>query len=114
MLKATRSHQEFQALASVWYADLFKVAKIVGYRYSPTKGTPARDPVDMFRSLLLMELLHERSIDTWVNTMRSTPIFSILSVFLPNEIPGVGTFYDFIQRLWLASSAPLSSKLNPA
>lgn len=137
LLKATRSHQEFQTfvkeqlqthylqhglsdavllnhkiLASAWYADLFKVAEIVGCRYSKTKGSPARDPVDMFRSLLLMELLHERSIDAWVNKMRSTPFFSILSGFLPNDIPGVATFYDFIKRLWLASSAHISNKLR--
>jgi len=66
----------------------------------------------MFRSLLLMEMLHERSIDNWVKTMRTTPIFAILSGFTSSDIPGVGTFYDFINRLWLASSAHLSSKVR--
>ena len=137
LLRTTRSHQEFQdfvkehlqtrylkfglsdtvllnhkVLASVWHADLSRVAQIVRYRYSKAKGTPARDPVDMSRSLLLMELLRERSIDSWVHKMRYTPIFAILSGFLPNDVPGVGTFYDFIKRLWLASSAHLSSKLR--
>jgi len=137
LLMPTRSHQEFQdfvkehlqtrylkfghsdavllnhkVLASVWHADLSKVAQIVGYRYSKAKGSPARDPVDMFRSLLVMELLRERSIDSWVHKMRYTPIFAIFSGFLPNDVPGVGTFYDFIKRIWLASSAHLSSKLR--
>jgi len=137
LLKLARSHQEFQnfvkeqlqfhylkhgfsklillhhkALASVWFSDLSKVSEIVNHRYSVHRGTPARNPVDMFRSLLLMEILHERSIDTWVKTMRTTPVFAILSGFAPNNIPGVGTFYDFIRRLWLGSSAHLSSKVR--
>ena len=129
MLKPTRSHEEFKnflkkqlqihylkhgfskaillqqkVLSTVWFADLSKVSEIVHYRYSLNRGTPARCPVDMFRSLLLMEILHERSIDNWVKTMRTTPIFAILSGFTLGDIPGVGTFYDFISRLWLASS----------
>lgn len=137
MLKPTRSHQQFQdflkeqlqfhylkhglsdpvlrnhkALASVWCCDLSKVTAIVADRYSNSFGPAARDPADMFRSLLLMEILHERSIDTWVNTMRSTPVFAILSGFLPEDVPGVGTFYDFIRRLWLSSSAHLANKIH--
>jgi hypothetical protein len=49
-----------KALAFVWSADLSKVADIVGYRYSSNKGTPARNPIDMFRSLLLMERFSSR------------------------------------------------------
>lgn len=137
LLKLARSHKQFQdfvkqqlqlhylkvgltnpvwvnekALAFVWSTDLSKVAEIVGYRYSSNKGTPARDPSDMFRSLLLMEFLRERSIDAWVNKMRSAPIFAILSGFLPDDVPGVGTFYDFINRLWLASSSHLARKVR--
>lgn len=137
MLKPARSHKQFQdfvkqqlqfhclhstlaqsvfanekALAFVWSADLSKVVDIVGCRYSPNNGTPARDPGDMFRSLLLMEFLRERSIDAWVNSMRSAPIFAILSGFLPDDVPGVGTFYDFINRLWLSSSAHLARKVR--
>lgn len=137
LLKASPSHQEFQNfvkeqlqlhylrnglfnvvllnekfLARVWCTDLSKVADIVGWRYSPNKGAPARDPVAMFRSLLLMEFVRERSLDTWVSTMRSEDFFAILSGFLPGDVPGVGTFYDFIKRLWLSTSAHLSSKVR--
>jgi|GEM_PF-2587209 len=44
--------------------------------------------------------------------MRTSPIFAILSSFTPSNVPGVGTFYDFISRLWLGSSAHLSSKVR--
>lgn len=44
--------------------------------------------------------------------MRTSPIFTILSGFIRNDIRGVDTFYDFISRLWLASSAHLSRKVR--
>ena len=116
MLKSSRSHQEFQQfvveqlkvhyflpgltptvllhqreLASVWVTDLSKVATILNNSYSPNKGAPSRDPVDLFRSLLLMELTQERSIDDWVNNLKAFPIWAILSGFHPNDVPGVGT-----------------------
>ena len=101
-----------RSLAFVWSADLSRVAYIVGHRYSSNKGAPARNPCDMFRSLMLMESLHERSIDSWVNKMRYAPIFAILSGFSPDDVPGVGTFYDFINRLWLSSSSHLARKVR--
>ena len=33
----------------------------------------------------------------------TAPYYAILSGFEPGDIPGVGTFYDFFQRLWDAS-----------
>ena len=76
MLRTSRSHQDFQEfvaeqlkihyswlgrtntlllhhreLASVWITDLSKAATILGDRYSPARGAPARDPADLFRSL---------------------------------------------------------------
>jgi hypothetical protein len=137
MLRTIRSHQDYQdfvaeqlkihycqqgqtnavilhhrELASLWITDLSKVANILGDRYSHGRGAPARNPVDLFRSLLLMELVHERSIDAWVKKMNSFPLWAVLSGFLPDNVPGVGTFYDFLKRLWAASSAHLSSKVR--
>lgn len=137
MLKSSRSHQEFQQFvveqlkihyflsgttqtvllhqrefARVWVTDLSKVATNLNDSYSPNKGAPSRDPVDIFRSLLLMELTQERTIDDWVNNLKAFPIWAILSGFHPNDVPGVGTFYDFLKRLWLATSAYISSKVR--
>jgi len=39
-----------------------------------------------------------------------TPYYAILSGFEPGDIPGVGTFYDFYQRLWTASGNNLKPK----
>ena len=135
LLKSTRSHQDFQnfiieqlgihyfqtnldgtvllfhqELAKVWITDLSQVYKILAPQYSSNKGAPPRDPVDMFRSILLMELTHVESVDDWVKTLKATPLWAIYSGFTPDDIPGVGTFYDFMGRLWLAESPHLSSK----
>jgi len=101
-------HQE---LAKVWITDLTPVYHILAQRYSK-RGSSARDPVDLFRSLLLMELTHAKSVDDWVKTMRAHPIWAIYSGFLPDDVPGVGTFYDFQSRLWLADTPHLSSKVR--
>jgi hypothetical protein len=39
------------------------------------------------------------SIDTWVAQMRAEPFYAIHSGFALTQVPGVGTFYDFIDRL---------------
>jgi hypothetical protein len=41
-----------------------------------------------------------RSISKWVEALRSFPLVTILGVFTPDNTPDVGTFYDFIDRLW--------------
>lgn len=40
------------------------------------------------------------SITQWVNELYKVPLYAILSGFEPNDVPGVGTFYDFFERLW--------------
>lgn len=136
VLRPSRSHQDFQQfvaeqlrihyfakdlqgtvllyhleLAKVWVTDLTPVYQILAQRYSK-RGSSARDPVDLFRSLLLMELTHSNSIDDWVKSMRAYPIWAIYSGFSPDDFPGVGTFYDFQNRLWLADVPHLSSKVR--
>jgi len=123
VLRPSRSHQEFQRFiieqlevhyfkdgqqgtvllyqldAKIWISDLSSIGDILAHRYSK-RGSSARDPVDLFRSLLLLELTHFKSVDEWVKTMRAFPIWAIYSGFSPYDIPGVGTFYDFMNRLW--------------
>lgn len=80
--------------------DLSNLQPILKSLYS-SNGAPAKDPCLMFRSLILMTLNHETSIDKWHEQMRSFPIWSLLSGFSPLDIPGASTFRDFISRLWL-------------
>ncbi|MEW6624647.1 MAG: hypothetical protein AB1420_16235 [Bacillota bacterium] len=79
----------------------------------------------MFRSLILMTLKGETSISNWVDTLRAEPFYAILSGFLPacfsttkvdgifaDPIPGVGTFYDFMDRLIRKDRILYKSKLR--
>lgn len=75
------------------------------------RGTPPRDPLQMFRSLLCMTLAGETlGFTKWVGKLRSQPLFAILSGF-EQRTPGVGTFYDFAARLY---PEPTDSIVRPA
>ena len=55
----------------------------------------------MLRSYLLFLLTSPTiGITKWVDQLYRVPLYAILSGFEPGNIPGVGTFYDFFQRLW--------------
>lgn len=62
-------------------------------------GRPAWDPVSMLRSYLAMMLCGQTSVDDWVAQMRDESFYALISGFEPSHIPGVGTFYDFQDRL---------------
>lgn len=71
----------------------------------PTYNNPHHiptDPVPLLRSLLLMTMVKETSITAWVEKLKDSKVYAILSGFDPDDTPGVGTFYDFIDRLSLA------------
>jgi transposase len=88
--------------------DLSPVRDILKNQYSHL-GTPAKAPEDMLRSLLTMTKCGFISIDQWVKAMRSFPFFAVISGFKPDNTPGVGTFYDFFDRLWMQDK----NKSNP-
>lgn len=57
----------------------------------------------MLRSYLIFLMTNsEKGLTEWINIMKRTPIYAILSGFSPQSVPGVGTFYDFFRRLWPA------------
>jgi hypothetical protein len=97
--KEIRSIVRFMSyIASFFLLDLeyLRVLLEPTYKHSNNK---ARDPVPLLRSLLLMTLLRETSITQWVQKLKDNKMFAILSGFEPDDVPGVGTFYDFIDRL---------------
>ena len=101
-----RIYNEFKSL------DLSMVDVILRDKYS-VFGPPPRQPSCMFRSLLLMVKCKITSITVWVQTMHITPMYAILSGFDPDAIPGVGTFYDFISRLWDFPTDNYSKQVKP-
>ena len=54
----------------------------------------------MLHSMLLALKFKITSVTAWIKSLQVTPIYAIVSGFDPNDVPGVGTFYDFMGRLW--------------
>lgn len=78
------------------------------------KGPQPRDPASMLRSyLLFLMTCPEIGITKWVDRMYSIPFYAILSGFEPGDIPGVGTFYDFVDRFWAAEENNIKPKKKP-
>lgn len=105
--------QDFFADLIFWITpiDLSNTVTLMKHRYSSkTKGARPHDPADLLRSILLMHKLRITSVDGWVRQLRTIPVYAILSGFAPGRVPGVGTFYDFFKRLWLATSAHLTGR----
>ena len=136
MIKNVASHQDYQAFVKeylsvlylargqlevlllykdvflkLWLTDLSPALPHLTGLYAAS-GRPARDPVALFRSLLLMRLLNVSSTDLWVKQLRSFPLWAILSGFPPDDVPGVGTFYDFAARLWPGDSPHVNLKVR--
>jgi hypothetical protein len=79
--------------------NLDPARKILESVYSPVHRRPARDCVCMLRFLLLMTLFKVASITQWIKQVRSVPFLAVLAGFVPGDIPGVGTCYDFMRRI---------------
>lgn len=94
-------------------SDLSYTAAFLRDSYAD-KGPAPRDPASMLRSYLLFLLVRpEIGITAWVDEMYRVPLYSILSGFEPGDIPGVGTFYDFLARFWASEVKNLKPKNKP-
>jgi len=92
--------------------DLSNVDRILQNSYA-ARGPAPRQPSCMFRSLLLMVETNCPSIPQWVSTLHASPYYALLSGFSPDDLPGVGTFYDFLDRLWNLSTPNFSPHEKP-
>lgn len=92
--------QTWDIIVKFWYLDLCETDTIMQEFY-PLTGKPAtRFPSCLLRSYLLSIVLGVTSITQWCRLLKITPLYAILSGFSVNDTPGVGTFYDFFNRLW--------------
>ena len=76
-------------------------------------GPAPRLPSDMYRSYLLSIEFKITSLTEWASALKRTPLYAILSGFLVGDVPGTGTFYDFLDRIWLSDSNNLFNPLHP-
>jgi hypothetical protein len=67
----------------------------------------------MLRSCLAMMFCGVTSFTVWVQMMRDDPFYALISGFHPGDVPGVGTFYDFQDRLLQRPSQPRTIRRRP-
>ena len=67
----------------------------------------------MRRSYLLSIEFKVSSITEWAAHLKINPLFAILSGFQVGDTPGVGTFYDFLKRLWDSDESHMSPHIHP-
>ena len=105
----TLSKQTWQAIVQFWNLDLSQTDAILADTYSKYGPAP-RTPSCMLRSYLLSLKLKFTSITAWVCELKTNPLYAILSGFTPGDVPGVGTFYVFLSRIWKSDSNNFSPK----
>jgi hypothetical protein len=82
-----------------WNLDLSFTNEFMKDKYSKF-GPKPRVPSCMQRSYLLSIAFKVTSITDWVAQLKLNPLYAFLSGFEFGDTPGVGTFYDFFNRLW--------------
>jgi Transposase DDE domain len=93
-------HKDWPLIAKFWMTDFSPITTLLRDDYSD-RGPDAKDPASIFRCYLIYLMTHpEKGLTEWVNIMKRTPLYAILSGFNFEDLPGVGTFYDFFKRLW--------------
>lgn len=81
-----------------WNLDLSYTDELLADKYSKFGPAP-RTPSYMQRSYLLSIDFKVSSLTQWAAQLKINPLYAILSGFEFGNTPGVGTFYDFLNRL---------------
>lgn len=95
-----------------WHLDLSYTDVSLRNKYS-VFGPKPRTPSCMQRSYLLSLDFKVTSLTDWAAQLKINPLYAILSGFPFGDTPGVGTFYDFLDRLWDSDSDHLSPHEHP-
>ena len=103
-------NKDWPLVLKLWHTDLSHITTLLHDVYSD-RGPEPRDPASLLRSFLIFLMTNpEKGVTEWINVMHRTPLYALLSGFTPDNIPGVGTFYDFFERLWPAVDKNLKPK----
>jgi hypothetical protein len=95
-----RVEQYSQALSKLYILDLDSINSLFEPLFSNT-GKPSNQQPEIFRSFVLMSELKVHSIPKWVDKLNAEDILRHMIGVDPEDVPGVGSHYDFIDRLWL-------------
>lgn len=108
----TIPHSTWDIIERFWRLDLSYTDELLRSKYS-IFGPKPRTPSCMQRSYLLSIDFKVHSLTDWAAQLKINPLYAILSGFEFGDTPGVGTFYDFLDRLWDSDSDNLSSHEHP-
>ncbi len=106
------SRSTWDIIDRFWNLDLSYTDEFLRSKYS-VYGPAPRTPSCMQRSYLLSIAFKVTSLTDWAAQLKINPLFAILSGFDVGNTPGVGTFYDFMKRLWDSDEDHISSHLRP-
>ncbi len=103
-LNQLRLQDSYQhSLDKLLMLDLGLLLDVLRPYYSLT-GRPAILQPEIFRSLMLMVDCGFISIKKWYTYLRSDSLLAFLIGCTVNQLPSLGSYYDFINRLWLRNS----------
>ena len=106
-------HRDYAVWRKLSRTNLDGAYAILAPLYVADRGRPVREPVSMLRSCLAMVECGKTSFDEWVAQMRDEEYYALISGFAPSRVPGVGTFYDFQDRLLQRPRQPRSHRRRP-
>jgi hypothetical protein len=102
----------WDTIGKFYSMDLAMIDVLMYDRYS-FFGPQPRLPSDMVRSIMLSLVFKKTSFTSWSEELKINPLAAIISGFHPDDTPGVGTFYDFCDRLWMSDKDNLSDHAQP-
>lgn len=106
------SRSTWDIIDRFWNLDLSYIDEKLKSKYS-VFGPKPRTPSHMHRSYLLSLDFKVTSLTQWAAQLKINPLYAILSGFEFGDTPGVGTFYDFLNRLWDSEEDNLSPHVHP-
>ena len=106
------SRSTWDIIDRFWNLDLSYTDELMRSRYS-VFGPRPRTPSCMQRSYLLSIDFKVTLLTDWAAQLKINPLYAILSGFEVGDTPGVGTFYDFLNRLWDSDSDNLNPHVRP-
>jgi len=83
------------------------------------RGAPVKNLHQVFRSFLLVSLtvgttLARTSLTTWIDYIKKNPVYRLLIVSPSvDDLPGLGSYYRFMNRLWDSPTLLSRSDLLP-
>ncbi|MGL5389002.1 MAG: hypothetical protein ACRDCA_24560 [Serratia sp. (in: enterobacteria)] len=84
--------------------NLDPIGELLAPYYSYT-GRPALHQPEILRSFILMMDQEVLSITNWVKLLHSDDLLSMIIGLTTEQLPPLGSYYDFIDRLWLRNSS---------